>query len=415
MKEPVMVSVLCATYNHENFIKEALEGMLAQKVNFSYEIIIHDDASTDGTVNIIKSYEEKYPNIIKPIYQEKNQFSQGIKITNSFLLPRVSGKYIAMCAGDDYWIDDEKLQKQISFLEEHPEYSMSLHNAVRYNDRTGEKTLLNTFEADGEYSQEKQIQVGLGTDFPAYSSYVLRASLLKDMPEFFGNANVLDYPLRQYYASKGKVYYFHKPMSVYRVATPQSYMSIAEKNQQFYNEYAIGMIGFFEKLNAYTDKEFNGILQRKMISDYYAFCASVPVKEGIEKAVTAGLDVEKVKRCYEMISEAYLPQEIANLQEKKCNIFIYGTSRMAMICKKQMETHQVPFEGFVVSDGRPRNHEVETKKVFYLSEVIEQYSNVGIILAVQPINSPVIEKILREYGVENYCKPYDVEEKDENL
>lgn len=124
----IMVSVLCAAYNHERYIRNTLEGFVAQQTNFRYEVLVHDDASTDATAEIIREYAAKYPDLIRPVYQTQNQYSQGVGITRDILMPLVQGKYIAYCEGDDYWIDSNKLQKQVDFLESHPEYSATAHN-----------------------------------------------------------------------------------------------------------------------------------------------------------------------------------------------------------------------------------------------------------------------------------------------
>ena len=110
--DKVMVSVICNTYNHEKYIKSALDGFVMQKTNFEYEVLIHDDASTDSTADIIREYEKKYPDIIKPIYQSENQYSKKVPISKTYQYSRAKGKYIAICEGDDYWTDPFKLQKQ---------------------------------------------------------------------------------------------------------------------------------------------------------------------------------------------------------------------------------------------------------------------------------------------------------------
>lgn len=127
--EPV-VSIGCITYNHENYIKNAIEGFLIQKITFPVEIIIHDDASTDNTSNIIREYEQKYPNLFINIYQNENQYSKGnTPIFGNFIYPKARGKYIAFCEGDDFWTDPLKLQKQVNFLEANPDYSLTSHEA----------------------------------------------------------------------------------------------------------------------------------------------------------------------------------------------------------------------------------------------------------------------------------------------
>ena len=130
----ILVSIICNTYNHEPYIRQCLEGFVMQKTDFAFEVLIHDDASTDKTADIIREYENKYPNIINPIYQTENQYSKGIKIQYKYQYPRVRGKYIALCEGDDYWIDPCKLQKQVDFLDANPEYSMCFHRANILNE-----------------------------------------------------------------------------------------------------------------------------------------------------------------------------------------------------------------------------------------------------------------------------------------
>lgn len=125
--EAPLVSVSVITYNHGKYIRQCLDGILMQKVNFPYEILIHDDASPDDTADIIREYWEKYPTVIKPILQTENRYSRGLPISK-LNYDRAKGKYIAFCEGDDYWTDDGKLQMQVDFLEEHGEYVGTAHN-----------------------------------------------------------------------------------------------------------------------------------------------------------------------------------------------------------------------------------------------------------------------------------------------
>lgn len=130
-----MVSVCCLVYNHEPFLRECFEGFVMQKTNFPIEILVHDDASTDRSTDIIREYTANYPDLFKPIYQTENQYSKGVKVSATFQFPRAQGKYIALCEGDDYWTDPYKLQKQVDFLESHPEYVMCSHKYQIYKER----------------------------------------------------------------------------------------------------------------------------------------------------------------------------------------------------------------------------------------------------------------------------------------
>lgn len=134
-KELPLVSVCCTAYNHERFIRQCLDGFVTQKTSFSFEVIVHDDASTDGTQDIIREFAARYPDIIKPIYQTENQYSKGVRINLTYIFPRIKGKYVAICEGDDYWTDPYKLQKQVDFLESHPGCVMCSHLFDVYNER----------------------------------------------------------------------------------------------------------------------------------------------------------------------------------------------------------------------------------------------------------------------------------------
>lgn len=131
--EQPIVTVWCLTYNQKDFIRDALDGFVMQRTNFPFEVIVHDDASTDGTTDIVYDYAAKYPHIIKPMIEKENQWQKGglkhiVAIMNE---KHRRGKYIAFCEGDDYWTDPEKLQRQVLFLESNPDYSMCFHSAKK--------------------------------------------------------------------------------------------------------------------------------------------------------------------------------------------------------------------------------------------------------------------------------------------
>lgn len=136
-KRPIIVSIKCITYNHASFIRQCLDGFVKQKTNFRFEAIVHDDASTDGTADIILEYAEKYPDIIKPIFETENQYSKGNGALTKIMYEACKGKYVALCEGDDYWTDPLKLQKQVDFMESDTEekYVMCFHDSTIIDDR----------------------------------------------------------------------------------------------------------------------------------------------------------------------------------------------------------------------------------------------------------------------------------------
>lgn len=125
--ENPMVSIICTTYNHESYIRQALEGFIMQQCNFPFEIVVHDDASTDGTADIIREYIDKYPSLFNAVLQSENQYSQGNDVIDLLYNQKARGKYIAICEGDDYWTDPLKLQKQADFLENHLNIAFVCH------------------------------------------------------------------------------------------------------------------------------------------------------------------------------------------------------------------------------------------------------------------------------------------------
>ena len=206
-----LLSIICNTYNHEDFISQAIDSFLMQKTDFPIEIIIHDDCSTDYTQKIIQDYADKNPGLIKTIFQKENQHSQGIK-PRKFTLPHCQGKYIALCEGDDYWTDSNKLQKQVDFLEKNTDYSICFHNA---------KVLKNGILVDNFLKTivtETTTILDLAKDNYIYTaSAVLRNYFSQGLPEYFNSSPAGDYLLWMVAAEKGKIKYFDEVMSVYRI------------------------------------------------------------------------------------------------------------------------------------------------------------------------------------------------------
>ena len=130
MSTRYMVSVVCTTFNHAEYIRQALDSFLIQETTFPYEIIVHDDASTDGTADIVREYQRDHPDKIRAILQSENQYSRGGFKPSFYAAKQSSGAYIALCEGDDYWSSPQKLQLQVEAMEKHPEIEFSFHNAM---------------------------------------------------------------------------------------------------------------------------------------------------------------------------------------------------------------------------------------------------------------------------------------------
>ena len=125
--QDIKVTIRCITYNQKDYIRQCLDGFVMQRTNFRFEAIVHDDASTDGTDEIVREYAEKYPDIIKPIFETENQYSKHDGSLGRIMNAHTRGQYVAFCEGDDYWTDPLKLQKQADFLDANPQCSLTYH------------------------------------------------------------------------------------------------------------------------------------------------------------------------------------------------------------------------------------------------------------------------------------------------
>jgi len=208
-----LVSINCITYNHAKFVRQTLEGFLMQKTNFDFEILIHDDASTDDTAKIIQEYEKKYPQKIKPIYQTENQYSKNVSIFREFQYPRVKGKYIALCEGDDYWIDPLKLQKQVNIMESNDSLSMSCHNALMLWENKQKQPRL--FAPDVLPTILKMEDILSDWVIPT-ASMLFRSDIIKILPNWSDRVINGDFFLQLWCAHHGDIHYSDELMSVYR-------------------------------------------------------------------------------------------------------------------------------------------------------------------------------------------------------
>ena len=257
----VEVSIVCNAYNHENYIRDALESFVTQKTNFLFEILVHDDASTDNTADIIREYEKKYPEKIKPIYQTVNQYSQGVPISRTFHFPRAKGKYIAVCEGDDYWIDPLKLQKQYDAMEKHPEIDVCAHRSIMVNAETKEKIRdISAAKEDTVIPVEEVIAGGGG--FVATSSLFYRAEINSDIPQFRKFLG-LDYTLQIHSSLRGGMLYLNDCMSAYRAMAKDSWSSKMTTQPDKLIKHGEKVIKMLEILDKSTEYKYSETIKRK--------------------------------------------------------------------------------------------------------------------------------------------------------
>lgn len=263
MDDGIVVSIFCLTYNHEKYIRQCLEGFVNQVTSFKYEVFVHDDASTDNTAEIIQQYAERYPDIIKPIIQTENQYSKKVKIISTWLLPLASGRYMALCEGDDYWCDSNKLQKQVDMMELHQECSLCLH---RVRDISEDGRNLNTFKPEKNMStrvigQEEFLYMACSAYNFQTSSYLIKMrdyiQYTNNPPEFRKIAPVGDQPILLYFGQLGPVAYLSDTCSCYRNQSTGSWSERVNngKSEERLLHYR-KMVEMYEAFDRYTEGRY---------------------------------------------------------------------------------------------------------------------------------------------------------------
>lgn len=247
----ISVSVACICFNHGKYIESALKSFVLQRTNFPFEIIVHDDASDDESRVIIEKYCEKYPDIIKPILQSENQYSQGKKCS-LIAYSYARGKYIALCEGDDYWIDSLKLQRQFEYMEKSSLVDLSFHSAVWHYEDSRKKNFVYAQRASGSrmFTQSDMI-LGKGQFCPT-ASLMFRRSLIENLPSWYYRTTMGDHYLQILGASRGGVLFVNRCMSVYRNGVPGSWTKRKRDSLDFRLEKAlIGNLLSIEEADEY--------------------------------------------------------------------------------------------------------------------------------------------------------------------
>jgi glycosyltransferase involved in cell wall biosynthesis len=231
-----LVSICCITHNHVNYIEEAIESLLMQKTIFPFEIIINDDASTDGTTEILKEYQQKYPGLIYPIYHDENEYPKGLEgLIMRNIFPRIRGKYAAVCEGDDCWIDPLRLQKQVDFLEKNPDYGLVHADCNFFYENTGKweyNANNKLIDLNKDYEKEELFKKLINATYIIRTATVLlRSELLnKKEPEEF-QFLMADTPLWLTLSQITRFKYIDEVFSVYTIR-PESASRSRDKRKQ---------------------------------------------------------------------------------------------------------------------------------------------------------------------------------------
>lgn len=415
--ERPLVSIFCITYNHEKYIKDAIEGFLLQKTDFQYEIVIHDDASTDGTIAIIKEYEKKYPELIRVIYETENQFSKFENAAEFFLdmqRKELKGKYIAVCEGDDYWIEADKLQTQIDYMESHPDCVMTGHDAIMINCRTGEKRKMKRFK-EGDLSVADIILSAIPTATRIYKKEMLNIGGF-----FLESGEVGDYPFQLYCSTRGKIHYFDKPMSVHLIMTENSWTSRQAEDICSFCKSRVDSSFVLEKFNDYTGKNYdqfitgqiysmmNQVVPRANRLSVKQFCDICEMHDCSSSFHKHKYYTELVKTFRQYYDLTYLDSRIIDFCQKNRYVLIWGAGYYGRRLSEQFINNGVGFDGFVVSDNQNTDKSYYDKRIWNISQLPFDRSDIGIVIAVRQEIKDEIINTLQSNDIKKFIYPFEV-------
>ncbi len=240
------VTIFCPTYNHVNFIAECIEGILNQCVSFPAELIIHDDASDDGTREVIEGYRTNFPNVVKVVQQPVNLWPRTPKVLARVMEEFCRGKYVIICEGDDYWTDDYKLEKQVALLEQRPEYSACAHSYTVIGTTSGGEVVHNPNGTSEVALPDLLIHNSLSTS----SVLVKRDNFRAVLPPELDGCLIGDWPRWVFAAANGPLYWIPEVMSVYRIHEASSWSSMMRLEQ------IVHVIRLFSKLYPFVENEY---------------------------------------------------------------------------------------------------------------------------------------------------------------
>ena len=408
-----LVSIICFTYNHVNYIDDAMRGFLNQRTNFDYEILVHDDCSTDGTTEKVIEYSNLYPTKVRAFLEEENQYQQGIRDTWKRVADASGGKYIALCEGDDFWIDINKLQYQIDYMEENPDVTLTGHNALMLNCKTGMISATDGFLCEQDVSMEDLLK---NKSFCFhYSSFVMKREIYY-RNGMFRECDIGDWMVQLFAKTKGRVHYFDRVSSVYRYLSNENSWTSRINGRDFdttvsYIRHILLLNRFFERFNEYTNDEFSTLIS-SLIEGYFKNAASrlsdvEQDKFSILKKEVLDTSSYNLEVQWKTLEEYYpkilnIKKRIRDFTKKYTKIYIMGTGLLSKEVLGFFDKEGIDFEGYVISDDQISQGRINGKHVFHLSEMIKNNDDYGIVIAIRTVFKDEIEHNLEENAITEY-------------
>lgn len=396
------ISIWCVIYNQKDYIKHAIDGFLNQITEYNYHIYLHDDASSDGTSEIVRSIAQKYPEKITAIIQKENLYSKHPEAGMGqypYIKKYVKGKYFALCEGDDFWIDPHKLQIQVDYMEEHPECIMTAHNGIIYNESNGNITTMSPYDKEQDISVEEAIMWYKG-NIPTASIILRTDAYFRD--DIFNNSCPSgDWLMQLYCLTQGKIHYFDRIMSCYRANVPGSYTITKWSDIKKRIPIRVSQMIFLITYDDYMEKRYHNIVTQKINQTIEYLIADVDnlsneeifhifneidyfhenmISEQHEKYKEYIIQIRDVVLSYK--DNNYCAQRIIDILNKSKNVYIYGAGVYGQKALSKLIHLGIEVQGFIVSTGQSHESALNGIKIFELYEISHKLNECCVALAV---------------------------------
>ena len=268
------VSVLMLTYNHELFIAQAIESALIQETNFTFEIVIGEDCSTDRTRKIVREFQSTHPDKIRLLPSDRNV---GMHRNYFRTLQACVGEYVAVLEGDDFWTSRGKLQKQADFLDTHGDYVICFHNVTVFRDDGSKPPWRLCPDDQKETSTIEDLLIG---NFIPTCATMFRNEQIGEIPEWLYSLNVLDWPLHILKAREGFVGYINKTMAAYRMHSSGAFSGFDPVRLQ------LSRLEMYESLLGRLSNRHDRLIRNSIFRTWYALAVAYAKDNDAENALT---------------------------------------------------------------------------------------------------------------------------------
>ena len=406
------VSIFCLTYNHSQYIRDALEGMLNQKTSFAYNILVFDDASSDGTSEILREYQGRYNDILTVYTAMENTYEKlerGAILQELYEKYRV-GEYIAWCEGDDVWTDEHKLQMQTDYMEQNAQCVMTTHAYMVEDCFQKTKSIIRPGGKNSRYLSAEEVILQLQGNFATASFVMRRAIFFRDKEYPVGD--VEDYPLQLYALCRGRIFYFDRVMSVYRYMHEGSWTWSIKRSTRRKILHILHSLAFLKAYDKYSGFKYTDLIKKRKIEYlYWAVPLELPVEEyEVEKESLYALDsegsfgrIDQVDQIYYWLKGLYrFGEEIRSRVDACKYICIMGNGNYAKIVEDNLKKNGISYVGHIVSS---LNGEESEAGLWEIKTYPYEHSETMVIVGISQMKQDGILCALEEAGFRDILTP----------